>query len=36
MELGVIVPQKEPWARHATAWRSLGATHLGVDTMVVG
>ena len=36
MKLGVIVPQIEPWVRHAAAWRSLGATHLSVDTMEVG
>ncbi len=36
MKLGVIVLQKEPWARHAAALRSLGATHLSLDTMEVG
>ena len=28
--------EEKAWAKHATAWRSLGATHLSVDTMEVG
>jgi probable F420-dependent oxidoreductase len=27
---------EKSWAKHATAWRALGATHLSVETMGVG